>query len=156
MSLQNKYHIQVHFWLPKIENNFTMPKPSSVSKLSFLWKVCKKMLGHFTNYYRTGLPFRSLQRCAKHFTNYYRAGQSVSSLLVCVLAHDILDHWHRCQQRRSEGDSLYENNNTTQKQNTKYKNVCVVCTCTRHIGSLTQMPEEEERERGKHSVCISK
>ena len=42
MSLQNKYHIQVHFWLPKIENNFTMPKPSSVSKLSFLWKVAKR------------------------------------------------------------------------------------------------------------------
>ena len=27
-----------------------------------------------------------------------------------------------------------------------------VPTCTRHIGPLTQMPEEEERERGRHSL----
>ena len=27
-----------------------------------------------------------------------------------------------------------------------------LCTCTRHIGPLTQMPREEERERGRHSL----
>ena len=110
MSMQNKHHIQVPLLLPKSEKQFYDVKTIFREQIVLLVKGLQKGPGTFYKLLsgRSSLPFPS-KVCKTFYKWLSSRSKRFFPSCLSLLAHDILDHWHRCQRRRNErgGDTLY-------------------------------------------------